>query len=90
LKKLRAKGEFEKRKEWSLEVLACLILRPGMIKFWTFHPMTMEAYTLCWNGGILKNFWTMYDAKVSEATSYEEYHLVDVGLLPFELDMVMV
>jgi hypothetical protein len=70
-------------------VLACSILDPSMIKFWAFHPMTMEAYTY-WNGGSLKSFWTKYDLKESEATNFEEYNLINVGILPSELDMVMV
>jgi hypothetical protein len=89
-KKSKIEDEFEKKKERLLETLACLISHPSMIKFWVLHPTTMEAYTLWWNGGSLKSFWTIYDSKVFEATSYEEYHLVDVGILPLELKMVMV
>jgi hypothetical protein len=88
-KNSKAQDEYEKKKEWLLEALACPILYLGMIKFWALHPTTMEVYTLWWNGGSLKSFWTRYDLKVSEATSYEEYCLVDVGLLPLELDMVL-
>lgn len=54
----------------------------------TLHPTTIEAYMLCWNGGSLKDFWTKNDSKVSKAVSYEEYHLVDVGLLPSTLDRI--
>jgi hypothetical protein len=43
---------------------------------------------LWWNDGSLKNFWTKYDSKVFEAISYEEYHLVDVGLVLAELDRI--
>jgi hypothetical protein len=64
------------------------MLHEGMIKFWALHPNTMETYMLWWNGGSLKSFWTKYDSKVSKAISYDEYHLVNVGLQPFELDRI--
>jgi hypothetical protein len=84
----KASKEFDKRNERSLEALACPISLEGMIKFWALHPKTMEAYTLWWNGGSLKSFWTNYNSKVSEATSYEDYHLVNAGLLPDDIDKV--
>jgi serine/threonine protein kinase len=87
-KLLKTSKEFDKRKEQSLEALACPISHVGVIKFWALHPKTMEAYTLWWNGGSLKSFWTNYNSKVSEATSYEDYHLVNAGLLPNNVDKV--
>jgi hypothetical protein len=36
----------------------------------------------------LKSFWTNYNSKVSEATSYKDYHLVNAGLLPDDIDKV--
>jgi serine/threonine protein kinase len=36
----------------------------------------------------LKSFWTNYNSKVSEATSYEDYHLVNAGLLSVDVDKV--
>jgi hypothetical protein len=87
-KQPKAKDEFEKKNERSLEALACSISHPSMIKFWALNPNTMDAYMLWWNGGSLKYFWTNYDSKVSEATNYEDYHLVNVGLLPCEIDKI--
>jgi hypothetical protein len=70
-----------------MEALACLVSHAGVIKFWALHPNTMEAYTLWWNGGSLHSFWTKYNSKVSEATNYEDYHLVNAaGLLPDNVD----
>jgi hypothetical protein len=43
---------------------------------------------LWWNGKSLKRFWTKYDLKVFEATSYEKYHLIDVVLQLAELDRI--
>jgi serine/threonine protein kinase len=84
----KASKEFDKRNERSLEALACPISHASVIKFWALHPKTMEAYTLWWNGGSLKSFWTNYNSKVSEATSYKDYHLVNAGLLPVNVDKV--
>jgi hypothetical protein len=78
-KQPKAKAEFEKRNEWSLEALACPISHSCMIKFWALNPNTTEAYMLWWNGGSLKSFRTNYDSKVFEATSYKDYYLVNVG-----------
>ena len=49
----------------------------------------MEAYML-WrnNGRSLKNLWTNYNSKVSEATSYEDYHLVNASLLLDNVDKI--
>jgi hypothetical protein len=84
----KATDDFSQRDEWSLEALAYPVSHIGVIKFWALHPNTMEAYTLWWNGGSLHNFWTKYNSKVSEATSYEDYHLVNTGLQPCEVDRV--
>jgi hypothetical protein len=84
----KAIDDFAQRDERSLEALACPASHAGVIKFWALHPNTMEAYTLWWNGGSLHSFWTKYNSKVSEATSYEDYHLVNVGLQPCEVDRV--
>jgi hypothetical protein len=84
----KASKEFDKRNERSLEALACPISHADVIKFWALHSKTMEAYTLWWNGGSLKSFWTNYNSKVSEATSYEDYHLVNAGLLSDDVDKV--
>lgn len=67
----KAKSELEKRKERSMEALACPVSHPGIIKFWAVHPHTMEAYTLWWNGGSLRSFWRDFDSKISLTTSYE-------------------
>jgi hypothetical protein len=81
--------DFDQRKERSMEALACPVSHVGVIKFWALHPNTIEAYTLCWNGGSLYSFWTKYNSKVFEATSYEDYHLVNaVGLQPDDVDRV--
>jgi hypothetical protein len=37
-----------------MEALACLCEHLGVIKFLAVHIETMEAYTLCWNGGTLQ------------------------------------
>jgi hypothetical protein len=87
-KLLKANKDFDQKKERSMEALACPVLHTGVIKFWILHPNTMEAYTLWWNGGSLHSFWTKYNSKVSEVTSYEDYHLVNVGLQPCEVDRV--
>jgi hypothetical protein len=42
----KAKGDFVQKNERSLEALACPILYAGLIKFWTLHPNTIEAYKL--------------------------------------------
>jgi hypothetical protein len=85
----KAINDFAQRDEWSLEALACPISHAGVIKFWALHPNTMEAYTLWWNGGSLHSFWTKYNSKVSKATSYEDYHLVNAAdLLPDDVDRV--
>ena len=65
----KASKEFNKRNEQSLEALAYPISHTSMIKFWAFHPKTMEAYPLWWIGRSLKSFWTNYNSKVSEATN---------------------
>jgi serine/threonine protein kinase len=88
-KKIRIRvptDDFDQKNEWSLEALACPISHVGVIKFWALHPNTMEAYTLWWNGGSLQSFWTNYNFKVSKATNYEDYHLVNAGLLPVDVD----
>jgi serine/threonine protein kinase len=36
----------------------------------------------------LKRNWTNYDSKVSEATNYKDYHLVNASFLPVEVDKV--
>jgi serine/threonine protein kinase len=85
----KANKDFDQKKERSMEALACPVSHAGVIKFWALHPNTMEAYTLWWNGGSLHSFWTKYNFKVSEATSYEDYHLVNAtGLLPGDVDRV--
>jgi serine/threonine protein kinase len=84
----KANDDFTQRDERSLEALACPVSHAGVIKFWALHPNTMEAYTW-WIGGSLHNFWTKYNSKVSKATSYEDYHLVNAaGLLPDDVDRV--
>jgi hypothetical protein len=72
----KANEDFDQRKERSMEALAYPVSHAVVIKFWALHPNTMEAYTLWWNGGFLHSFWTKYNSKVSEATSYKDYHLV--------------
>ena len=85
----KANNDLDQRKERSMEALACSISHPGVIKFWALHPNTMEAYTLWWNGGSLLSFLTKYNSKVSEATPYNEYHLVNVeGMVPVDVDRV--
>jgi hypothetical protein len=85
----KANNDFDQRKEWLMEALTCPISHASMIKFWALHPNTMEAYTLWWNGGSLHSFWAKYNSKVSEATSYEDYHLVNAaGLVPDNVGMV--
>jgi serine/threonine protein kinase len=85
----KANKDFDQRKEWSMEALACPVSHAGVIKFWAFHPNTMEAYMLWWNGSSLHRYWTKYNSKVSEATSYEDYHLVNAAsLLPNNVDRV--
>jgi hypothetical protein len=84
----KANDDFDQRTERSLEALAYPISHTEVIKFCILHPNTMEAYMLWWNGGSLHSFWTKYNSKVSEATSYEDYHLVNAGLQPCEVDRV--
>jgi serine/threonine protein kinase len=48
----------------------------------------MEAYTLWWNGGSLQSLWTNYNSKVSEATNYKYYHLVNASLVLAEVDKI--
>jgi hypothetical protein len=71
-----------------MEALAYPISHASVIKFWALHPNIMEAYSLWWNGGSLQSFWTYYNSKVSKATSYKDYHLVNAGLLPVNVDRV--
>jgi serine/threonine protein kinase len=78
-KLLKANEDFDQKKERSMEALACPISHACVIKFWALHPNTMEAYTLWWNGGFLHSFWAKYNSKVSEATSYKDYHLVNAA-----------
>jgi hypothetical protein len=82
----KATDDFAQRDERSLEALACLVSHAGVNKFWALHSYTMEAYTLWWNGSSLHSFWTKYNSKVSEATSYEDYHLVNASVQPCEVD----
>jgi hypothetical protein len=84
----KATNDFAQRDERSLEALACPVSHVGVIKFWALHSNTMEAYTLWWNGGSLHSFWTKYNSKVSEARSYEDYHLVNTGMQPCKVDRV--
>jgi hypothetical protein len=84
----KVNDDFDQRNERLLEALACPVLHAGVIKFWALHPNTMEAYTLWWNGGSLHSFWTKYNSKVSKATSYKDYHLVNAGLQPCKVDRV--
>jgi serine/threonine protein kinase len=85
----KANEDFDQMKERSMETLACPVSHVGVIKFWALHPNTMEAYMLWWNGGSLHSFWTKYNSTVSEATSYEDYHLMNAtGLLLDDVDRV--
>jgi hypothetical protein len=87
----KANEDFDQKQERSMEALACLVSHAGVIKFWALHPNTIEAYTLWWNGGFFHSFWTKYNSKVSEATSYKDYHLMNaVGLQPDDVDKVKV
>ncbi len=87
-KQSKAVDEREKRQERSMEALACPISHPGIIKFWAINSITMEAYTLWWNGGSLKTFWEKFDSKVSEGTAHENIKFSNSGLTVAELDMV--
>jgi hypothetical protein len=84
----KAKDDFAQRNEQSLEALACPILHAGVIKFWALHPNTMEAYTLWWNRGSWQSFWTKYNSKVSKATSYKDYHLMNACLVLAKVDRI--
>jgi serine/threonine protein kinase len=85
----KANKDFDQRKEQSMEALACPISHAGVIKFWALYLNTMEAYMLWWNGSSFHSFWTKYNSKVSEATSYKDYHLVNAaGLLSDNVDRV--
>ncbi len=44
----------ETHKQHLMEALACPCEHLGVIKFLTIHTITMEAYTLWWNGGTLQ------------------------------------
>jgi hypothetical protein len=37
-----------------VEVLACPCKHPSVIKYLAIHLETMEAYTLWWNGGMIR------------------------------------
>jgi hypothetical protein len=41
-------------KQQSMEALACPCEHSSVIKFLAIHIETMEAYTLCWNGGTFR------------------------------------
>jgi hypothetical protein len=52
----KAMNEVDKRVERAKEALACPIEHPGLMKFWAINSVTMEAYTLWWNGGSVRSF----------------------------------
>jgi hypothetical protein len=66
----KAKTPLESRVQWSTEALACPLNHSGIIKFWTVHATTMEAYTLWWNGDSLREM-AMLNLKVSPTTPTE-------------------
>ena len=81
----KANEDFDQKKERSMEALACPISHASIIKFWALHPNTMEEYTLWWNGGSVHSFWTKSNSKVSEATSYKDYNLMNAAGLLFDI-----
>jgi hypothetical protein len=46
--------KWEMCKQRSVEALVCSCEHPSVIKFFSIHVKTMEAYTLWWNGGPLQ------------------------------------
>jgi serine/threonine protein kinase len=52
----KAVKEVDKRVERAKEAMACPIEHPGLIKFWAINSVTMEAYTLWWNGKSVRSF----------------------------------
>jgi serine/threonine protein kinase len=67
----KAMKEVDKRLERAKEAMACPIEHPGLIKFWAISSVTIEAYTLWWNGGSVRSFWrTNSLVKPSEEYKY--------------------
>jgi hypothetical protein len=62
----KAASKEAKQKERLMEAMACSIEHIGLITFWAVNSQIMEAYTLWWNGGIVRSFCKTY-SKVSSA-----------------------
>jgi serine/threonine protein kinase len=71
----KAVNEVDKQVERAKEAMACPIEHHGLIKFWAISSVTMEAYTLWWNGGSVRSFWrTNSFVKLSEEYEYITRH----------------
>jgi serine/threonine protein kinase len=71
----KAVNEVDKRVERAKEAMACPIEHPGLIKFWAINSVTMEAYTLWWNGRSVRSLWrTNSLVKLSEEYEYITRH----------------
>lgn len=72
-KESKAKDPIERRTQRSVEALVCPLSHPGIIKFWAIHSSTMEAYTLWWNGGCLREI-LHTNSRYSEAMETRELY----------------
>ena len=68
----KAKSLSEARVQRSTEALVCSLNHPAIIKFLAIHADTMEAYTLWWNGGNLRQLIGLNDKVVPHA----EWHQI--------------
>jgi hypothetical protein len=66
----KAVKEVDKLLERAKEAMACPIEHHGLIKFWAISSVTMEAYTLWWNGGSVRSFWRT-NSLVKPSEEYE-------------------
>jgi hypothetical protein len=87
MKKLKAATYKEKQIKQLMEILACLIFHPRVIKFWAIHYLTMEAYTLWWNGESMEKFWKT-NSRVSEAME-NQYILIKIHMTILELEKIL-
>ena len=72
-----------------IEVGACPVKHPGIIRLSYLHPKTMEGFTLWWNGGSLQCFQVNLDRKISETVDNDDiFRQTDSGLNSEQLEWV--
>ena len=87
MKKSKAATYKEKQMKQLMETLASLLFHPRMIKFWAIHYLTMEAYTLWWNGESMEKFWKT-NSRISEAME-NQYVLIESHMTMLELEKIL-